>query len=207
MRAVECRSHAKRPRLRGRPDTGRLGLFDRRGARRVEGWTCHGSRGASAGRAAGSGARLAEGLDTRQALSTSAEAPTRSFTAIAALSMRFVCPCSSLSCDVLCSRRVSLPIPARAMARATIIRPMSLAPVAPHRSPISAREETIQEGLNAGRLLVARGGRSQPLGATSRDSVTWRGSFRDILTPNHDHAYRSHLHCDIKRDNRWFLTD
>ncbi len=33
------------------------------------------------------------------------------------------------------------------------------------------------------------------------------GYLHHILTPNHDAAHESHLHLDIKRDNRWFSVD
>jgi len=34
-----------------------------------------------------------------------------------------------------------------------------------------------------------------------------RGAFHHMLTPNHDHAHRNHLHLDIKRGNKRFSLD
>ncbi len=33
------------------------------------------------------------------------------------------------------------------------------------------------------------------------------GSFHHILTPNYNKAHESHLHLDLKRDNKWFSVD
>lgn len=33
------------------------------------------------------------------------------------------------------------------------------------------------------------------------------GAFHHILTPNYNKAHESHLHLDIKRDNKWFSVD